>query len=556
MFTNKNKLIGLVLMIALAGLICSSVIAFISIDNAKKENEMAQVKIVELNNSINLLQASLKDTNKDISEHEDRINKYQEIFSAWSKATPNVKDAIDKIMAAYSDAMTNAHLFPKEKLEGLEDEMMNALYGAIRSTDPLSVAKDFEKVVEKANESRYDNVLRVKLEKIKENDVTFPEDAEGVKDARAYYDGFLNNFAVINSFVAQGLDKELATLEALLDADEESDLSKEFEEAVAQINAPITLETSLKGANLAWDDLYAVLESDDILGDSTIKARVLLDTYSVRLNQLARAKAVADAINSKVANLKVTPDIATKELIDAIEKEISAWIAEFKIDEANMYLILDLTPVKKEYETAISDLRTLYDAYKRAVENIGKVNINSKATINYAFNTYEAIKNYKDANELLGLKSPNTVGELYAVLQNAANEYDYLISLIDSIRAEIDRLISADLGVTRDEIDALNTKVDTLLSLDAPLEVINTEKVDYVARLEDARLLPNKSAALDEVKDKYNDYRDKADNCCDLLKALVEIKDSALYLIENAKSVDEILAFVQKALEEFANCFN
>ena len=47
MFTNKNKLIGLVLMIALAGLICSSVIAFISIDNAKKENEMAQVKIVE-----------------------------------------------------------------------------------------------------------------------------------------------------------------------------------------------------------------------------------------------------------------------------------------------------------------------------------------------------------------------------------------------------------------------------------------------------------------------------------------------------------------------------
>ena len=556
MLTNKNKLVGLALVIALVGLICSSVIAFISIDNAKKENEMAQVKITELNNSIDLLEASLKDTNKDISEHEERINKYQEIFSAWTKATPIVKEAIDKIMASYGDVTLNSHLFPTEKLEGLEDEMMNAVYTAIRSTDPLLVAADFEKVVAKANESRFDNVLKAKLEAIKENGVTYPEDADGVNDARAYYDKFLNNYAVIKSFVEQELDKELARIEALLDADEEDDLSKAFEEAVAKINAPITLKTSLSEANIAWDALYAVLESDDILADATIKARVLLDTYSVRANELARAKAVADAINSKIENLKITPDITTKTFIDGLEKEINAWINDFKIDEANMYLISDLTPVKNAYESAVSELRVLYEAYNRAVTNIGDVNINSKATINFAFEAYNAIKNYRDTDKLLGLESPNTVAELYAVLQSAANEYNYLISLVDTIRTEIDRLLKVDCCVTQADVDALELKINELISLGAPLKVINTETVDYVARLGAVRLLPSKNAAQEQIKDKYDDYCDKANNCCDLIKALVEIKNAALCLIENAQSVDEILTSVQRALDEFASCFN
>ena len=556
MLTNKNKLVGLALVIALVGLICSSVIAFISIDNAKKENEMAQVKITELNNSIDLLEASLKDTNKDISEHEERINKYQEIFSAWTKATPIVKEAIDKIMASYSDVTFNSHLFPTEKLEGLEDEMMNAVYTAIRSTDPLSVAADFEKVIAKANESRFDNVLKAKLEAINENGVTYPEDADGVNNARAYYDEFLNNYAVIKSFVERELDKELARIEALLDADEEDDLSKAFEEAVAKINAPITLKTSLSEANASWDALYAVLESDDILADATIKARILLDNYSVRANELARAKVVADAINSKIENLKITPDITTKTFIDGLEKEINAWINDFKIDEANMYLISDLTPVKNAYESAVSELRALYEAYNRAVTNIGDVNINSKATINFAFEAYNAIKNYRDTDKLLGLESPNTVAELYAVLQNAANEYNYLISLVDAIRAEIDRLLKVDCCVTQADVDALELKINELISLGAPLKVINTETVDYIARLDAVRLLPSKNAAQEQIKDKYDDYCDKANNCCDLIKALVEIKNAALCLIENAQSVDEILTSVQRALDEFASCFD
>lgn len=556
MLTNKTKLVGFIAIIAVLGLICSSVIAFISIGNAKTENEVAQGKIEELGDAINSLEKALDKTNKDVVEHENLINKYQEIFTAWSKATPEVKGTIDEIMATYGTVTANAHLFPTELLAELEDEMMNAVYAVIRSTDPHTVAKDFEKLVLKATERRYDNVLWAKLDKIKENGVTFPEDAEGVKDARAYYDGFLNNFAVINSFVAQGLDKELARLEALLDADEENDLSKKFEDAVAQINAPITLETSLKGANLAWDDLYAVLESDDILADATIKARVLLDTYSARVRELTQAKEVADAINSRVASFKVSADLNTKSFIDAVEKEISAWVKNFNIDGANMYLICDLAPLKNAYEGAVSEMRAVYEDFKRAVEGIGKVNINSKASIIYAYNAYEALANYRDAGELLGIESPNTIGELYAVLEGASREYNYLISLIDAIRSEIDRMLNEKATVTQNDVDALDAMTKELVSLEAPLKVINTEAVNYVALLEEVRLLPSKNAAEEQIKDKYDDYYNEADDCCDLIKMLLEIKDSALYLIENAKSVDEILAFVQRALNEFADCFN
>ena len=555
MLTNKTKLIGLVAIIALIGLICSSVIAFVSIDNAKKENEVAREKLAELGGAINSLEETLKETNEDISEHENLINKYQEIFNAWSKATPEVKGAIDEIMATYGDATENAHLFPTEVLDELEDEMMNAIYGAIRSTDPAAVAKDFEDFVLKASESRYDVVLRGMLNKIKENGVTFPEDVEGVKSVRAYFDGFSSNPAVIKSFAEQNLDKELAEIEALLDSDEENDLAKKFEEAVAQIKTPITLETSLKDANSAWDALYAVLEGEDILNDDTIRARVLLDTYFARVNELTRARAAADVINARVESFKPCADLLTRNFIDDIEKEIAAWVKEFNVDQANMHLVCDLAPTKSAYEGEIAKLRALYEEYKRAIESIGEVNINSKASINYAYSTYEALLNYSDVRELLGLKSPYTVGELYEVLKKAINEYTYLVSLIDTIRAQIDEMLNNELGVTQNDVDALNGMVNELLSLGASLKVINTEKTDYISRLDEARLIPSKNAAQEQINGKYEDYYGRA-NEKDLLNTLTKIKDEALYLIKNAKSVDELLAFVERAFNEFAKCFS
>ena len=415
MFTNKTNWIVLVVALTVVALICSSVIAFKSIEEAKNENQMANSKIAELNNSLDVLGAALDSTNNEVLNHEEKIKNYQEILAAWSKATPDVSDAVKRITSAYEDVMVHAHLFDKVRLVGLEDEMMSAVLCAIRSNDPLSFATSFEKKINDLNKTRFDNVFTSKVASINKNGVTFPEDEQGIKELRAYYDSFCENCAVIEAFVGFGFDTTLANFEALLDADEERDLSNAFEKAVLDIKTPILPTTSLTKANDAWSALCLALEDEDVLAESVVKARELLDFYTARVN----------------------------------------------------------------------------------------------------------------------------------VLNN----------LTDMIRAEIDRIHTADPNVTYEEVSTLGAMVDELLSFEVTVDVLNTEKTDYVALLEEATLLPHKNDAFRAIKAMYDDCCVKANGNRDLLIALVDIKDVALNTIELAKSTQEIEELVESAKKAFSNCF-
>lgn len=415
MFTNKTNWIVLVVALTVVALICSSVIAFKSIEEAKNENQMANSKIEELNNSLDVLGAALDSTNNEVLNHEEKIKNYQEILAAWSKATPDVSDAVKRITSAYEDVMVHAHLFDKVRLVGLEDEMMSAVLCAIRSNDPLSFATSFEKKVNDLNKTRFDNVFTSKVASINKNGVTFPEDEQGIKELRAYYDSFCENCAVIEAFVGFGFDTTLANFEALLDADEESDLSNAFEKAVLDIKTPILPTTSLTKANDAWSALCLAFEDEDVLTESVVKARELLDFYTARVN----------------------------------------------------------------------------------------------------------------------------------VLNNLTN----------MIRAEIDRIHTSDPNVTYEEVTTLGAMVDELLSFEVTVDVLDTEKTDYVSLLEEAMLLPHKNDAFRAIKAMYDDCCVKANGNRNLLIALVDIKDVALNAIELAKSTQEIEELVESAKKAFSNCF-
>ena len=415
MFTNKTNWIVLVVALTVVALICSSVIAFKSIEEAKNENQMANSKIEELNNSLDVLGAALDSTNNEVLNHEEKIKNYQEILAAWSKATPDVSDAVKRITSAYEDVMVHAHLFDKVRLVGLEDEMMSAVLCAIRSNDPLSFATSFEKKVNDLNKTRFDNVFTSKVASINKNGVTFPEDEQGIKELRAYYDSFCENCAVIEAFVGFGFDTTLANFEALLDADEESDLSNAFEKAVLDIKTPILPTTSLTTANDAWSALCLAFEDEDVLTESVVKARELLDFYTARVN----------------------------------------------------------------------------------------------------------------------------------VLNNLTN----------MIRAEIDRIHTSDPNVTYEEVTTLGAMVDELLSFEVTVDVLDTEKTDYVSLLEEAMLLPHKNDAFRAIKAMYDDCCVKANGNRNLLIALVDIKDVALNAIELAKSTQEIEELVESAKKAFSNCF-
>lgn len=556
MLANKTKTVVFVAIIVVLLLSVGLIVALVSVNGAQKENNLAQIKIQDLNKEIETLNSNLNDAFDDISLQEEQIKKYQEIFTAWTNSTPNVNEAIKRIMSAHSDVISHLHLFPEDKIYGLEDKMMDAIYSAIRSTEPLNVAKDFENSIALLNESRYDNIIKAKIDKIKAGGVTFPEDTSDLEALKEYFNSFSMFNDVMNSFVTMGLDKEIEQIEKLIDADEEDDLAKIFENAVTEIKSPITLETSLEKANIAWSELYFALETDDTLKESTQNARTVLDGYIARVVQLALAKTVAESINTRIESVKVAPDITTKELIESIEKQISAWITKFDIDKANMHLINDIDPIKKEYANALNSLHSLYEAFKKATLDIGAVNVNSKPSIDKALKAYEAIKDYKDTNTLFNLSSPNTVEELYALVDKSLSDYNYLVSLINAIRIEIDRIHTADPDITHNDIAELDLMVEELASLGSPVDVINTDNVNYVSLLSKVRLLPHKNDAFYEIEASYNDYYARANGNRTLILALVKIKDEALTSVDGAKVAEEINSAVEKAKTEFEKCFN
>ena len=553
--SKKVKLLFFLVVLSLVLLSGASFITLTSIESAKRENEISKLKMEGLSATLRILQSDLNDTLNKTEEQAQAINKYQEIISEWSKATPSVNESVKIITEAYEDVVLHSHLFNSEDIKGLEDVMMDALYGAIRSTDPLSIAKEFEGKIIKLNERRYDNIIKSKIEIIKKNGVAFPEDVKNYEELKAYFDSFIEYAMVIESFKNLGLDLEIAHLEELIDADEESDLAKSFEKAVAEIQTPITLETSLENARSAWNALCNALEEGDELAQSTNNSRDLLDTYEARINQLKVAKVDADIINGKISGLKIGANLATKNAIIEIEAEISAWIKKFEIDKANESMVNDLTATKNAYENALMDLRNLYDNYKKAVEGIGRVGVNSKSAIDDAFKLYDKMKFYVDTNELFSFTGKNTVEALFYTLKNASDEYNYLVSLINTIRAEIERIHSADPQISYADITALNEKVDELLKIESSINVLNTEKTNYVDLLDKARLLPHKNEAFLEIKDTYDEYYARANNNRELILLIVEIKDSSLNSVEKAKSVEEIKTIVEKTKSDFENCF-
>jgi hypothetical protein len=91
--------------------------------------------------------------------------------------------------------------------------------------------------------------------------------------------------------------------------------------------------------------------------------------------------------------------------------------------------------------------------------------------------------------------------------------------------------------------------------LEVKIDVLNTEKTNYVALLKEARLLPHKNDAFNKIKELYDTYYAMAEGERVLLIALVDIKDASLNSIEKAQSVDEIKTLTQDTINAFAKCF-
>jgi hypothetical protein len=376
MFKNKNTLMIIVSAVIVLVLGFCVVFQFSAIKEVKTSNIDSQNEIDKLIGHIDSLNSALKDASNDaqknktelakyekeledyekelkkykeeIQKHQNELDQYQKILTAWNNGSLEVREAIETITNAYVVVAENSHLYPAAALEGFEDKMMDTIYCAIRSATPLSWANDFVNTVEALNPVRFDVILKGKIESVKADGVLFPEDNAGYEDAYLYYNSFINNPSVLETFAEQNLDKELAEIFAMLDADEESDLAKIFVDEVNAVDLPVTVQTSLKTAMHAWDNLQNALEEDDVLDDETLAARALLDSYIARIEELAcPPHNCADCIRLKLGELLSIADEATKQFLYDVAREIEALLDCFNLEEANRCLenvISDLCP--------------------------------------------------------------------------------------------------------------------------------------------------------------------------------------------------------------------
>ena len=360
MLKNKNTLIALISLVIILALGISIIVQSVAIKEMKAQNGDAKGRIDSLYEHIDSLNSALNDTSKDvenykselesnkqqlkenekeIEKNKEEIKKYQEILNSWDNATPNVREAFEKVNSAYNDLMNNSHLYPKGALDGIYERMMDAFYTIIRSSNPKNVADEFVKSITALDSKRFDVIMQGKIDTVKAGGVLFPEDVAAYEDALAYYNTFAENFAVLESFAKLGFDKELATIFAMLDADEEKDLANAFIKEVEAVDLPITLATSLKGAMLAWENLENALEATDVLDAEALEARALLDSYIKHMEELATpTHNCADCIRAQICELIAVAEGATRAFLEEIALEIEAWLNVFNLVEANRCL--------------------------------------------------------------------------------------------------------------------------------------------------------------------------------------------------------------------------
>ncbi|MGM9632409.1 MAG: hypothetical protein ACI3XL_04885 [Eubacteriales bacterium] len=532
MFTNKNKLIGFIALIVVVVLVASTAIALIA-DNANKKAvaeaekrieelkeqlaqagadlDAAESSIKTLETALDNLKSELQSTGADLDAAEEKIQKYEDLIAAWVAATPLVREKIDELYVIYYEATANYVLLTDETIEALQNALVDAQYAIIRSADLDAVVEGFQATVNEIRKDSIDSVLQAMIDAVEADGVTYPDDVEGVAAVKEYIRPYLESedHRIYDALEEVGVLDNARALEEALIAAEANYLVDKFVAAVEAIETPITLESDVAAAVAAWEELCVMGShvSDPLNREEVVAARATLDTYEARYAVLEAAKVEADGLNAQIEALSasVGASVATKTSIETLLADIEAWVAAYEIDEANRPMVNDTADLEAAFEAAVEALRAEYEAFKAAVEAIGEVTHESGAVLEAANAAYVAVSNKADADVLLALETPNTVGELYGKLCAAQAEYDAIVALISSIRAEIDRLYDADPNVTHEEVAALNALVEQLVA-DFDITVINTETVDYVARLAVVRLIPSKNDALANIHAIYNEY--------------------------------------------------
>lgn len=514
MFTKNIKTISILALVAVIVLVASVLIAVVNDSNinddlnAKLEDttKSYEQKIAELNKIIEDLEAGLTDAEtalKKLEENGIKLDSWIAATKVVAEKLEKLDEIVDEFYGKYENDELDVNIydyFDEETIDEFNELYLDAYIAIIRATSVDSMDEIISGIETKIDGLKsVIDILDDKLTELEKDPIT-GDDRDAIFDAKDYFENINDELLTENQ-----KNNFASRIDALIDA-----YNKVVVESfIAKVNAlptvaQLTGSDEHKAALQEVSDIFAYILLNNIDVEENEEFTTAGEKFSALLQRSWEIDLIveaANAVNALIdaeADTTFIADLESAATIKALREAVKAWEEEYYIvtdteaDDYNEWIhnlvkYDTLAGYEKTFETATAELKAAADKYIAAVNEFGKIGLDSEKGLD------ELLYLYKD---LFGTLNPEDVDNILAVAKkeesvlSAWNQYLALRKSYDTLVETIEFINDT---ITAEDLSDVNFRL-----IDARIAfVMGTYELDETAFDEDG-LKAYKTARLGE----------------------------------------------------------
>lgn len=514
MFTKNIKTISILALVAVIVLVASVLIAVVNDSNinddlnAKLEDttKSYEQKIAELNKIIEDLEAGLTDAEtalKKLEENGIKLDSWIAATKVVAEKLEKLDEIVDEFYGKYENDELGVNIydyFDEETIDEFNELYLDAYIAIIRATSVDSMDEIISGIETKIDGLKsVIDILDDKLTELEKDPIT-GDDRDAIFDAKDYFENINDELLTENQ-----KNNFASRIDALIDA-----YNKVVVESfIAKVNAlptvaQLTGSDEHKAALQEVSDIFAYILLNNIDVEENEEFTTAGEKFSALLQRSWEIDLIveaANAVNALIdaeADTTFIADLESAATIKALREAVKAWEEEYYIvtdteaDDYNEWIhnlvkYDTLAGYEKTFETATAELKAAADKYIAAVNEFGKIGLDSEKGLD------ELLYLYKD---LFGTLNPEDVDNILAVAKkeesvlSAWNQYLALRKSYDTLVETIEFINDT---ITAEDLSDVNFRL-----IDARIAfVMGTYELDETAFDEDG-LKAYKTARLGE----------------------------------------------------------
>lgn len=514
MFTKNIKTISILALVAVIVLVASVLIAVVNDSNinddlnAKLEDttKSYEQKIAELNKIIEDLEAGLTDAEtalKKLEENGIKLDSWIAATKVVAEKLEKLDEIVDEFYGKYENDELGVNIydyFDEETIDEFNELYLDAYIAIIRATSVDSMDEIISSIETKIDGLKsVIDILDDKLTELEKDPIT-GDDRDAIFDAKDYFENINDELLTENQ-----KNNFASRIDALIDA-----YNKVVVESfIAKVNAlptvaQLTGSDEHKAALQEVSDIFAYILLNNIDVEENEEFTTAGEKFSALLQRSWEIDLIveaANAVNALIdaeADTTFIADLESAATIKALREAVKAWEEEYYIvtdteaDDYNEWIhnlvkYDTLAGYEKTFETATAELKAAADKYIAAVNEFGKIGLDSEKGLD------ELLYLYKD---LFGTLNPEDVDNILAVAKkeesvlSAWNQYLALRKSYDTLVETIEFINDT---ITAEDLSDVNFRL-----IDARIAfVMGTYELDETAFDEDG-LKAYKTARLGE----------------------------------------------------------